>query len=830
MRTIDFGIDLGTTNSAIARLDGVHTQMIRNAEGAEHTPSAVRIAANGGVQVGNAAKSRCETDRANTAIEFKLLMGLPEERLFEASGLRMTPPQLSAEILKSLRADAERAGHEDMPAAVITVPADFTEAQCHATTEAARLAGFQHMPLLQEPTAAAYAYGFQSDRDNVFWLVYDYGGGTFDAAVIHLLDGEFIVLRNSGDNHLGGKLIDWDIVEQHLIPALRAQAAEQGRTLTDFSRSNPRWAQAIAKLKHHAEQAKIETSIRDWAEIDEPYFCEADDGRMVAFKYVLERPAVDRVAEPYVARTLTHVRRVLEDRRLGLADLEKIILVGGTTLLPYVRARLSALGRPLEYSIDPITVVARGAAIFAGTRQIPSPAPQAPAESFALVIEQPPPIGPEIDPFCAGKVIGPPGVELEGYTIQFVNADTEPEWRGFQVPLDADGTFETELWAEKGRENTLTIELRDSTGTRVPTRPESIPYIVGNVAEAARLPRNIGIALQGNQMEWLVVSGSTLPARQRCTLRTTHEVNTGADEDVLLIPVMSGEYPRADRNRRIGTLTIRGDQLTRDVPAGAEVDLMIAVDESRRITTKAYITIVDEEFEDVIQLAEDTAPRAAELRKPLEQANARLKELSDRSMRANDPTADDLLERVEDGKLVTELEQLVEAADTDPEVAVTCTHRLLELEAALDDVQAALDWPQLVDEAEKMIEQGEGIVEELGTASHQRTCERIAADARAAILARDSRGLERRMDALRVVVMEAMDEAGVLEPARFESLQEMADEMTDQARAQRLVNQGHQALTMGDMNTLAAVNQQLSSLLPPHVPPPDPVQTSVKLG
>ena len=184
--TIDFGIDLGTTNSSIALLKGTEVEVIKNNEGQEYTPSCVWIDKSGRVIVGRAAKERVESDLENTSSEFKLRMGTETEYLFKRSGRRMKPEELSAEVLKSLKADVQQRVGENLEAAVITVPAAFELPQCEATNKAAKLVGFSMNPLLLEPVAAAMAYAFQTTSNKAFWLAYDFGGGTFDAAVIQV--------------------------------------------------------------------------------------------------------------------------------------------------------------------------------------------------------------------------------------------------------------------------------------------------------------------------------------------------------------------------------------------------------------------------------------------------------------------------------------------------------------------------------------------------------------------------------------------------------------------------------------------------------------------
>src|SRR6185369_11430658 len=196
--TVDFGIDLGTTNSAIGLLKGTDVEIIRNNENFDYTPSAVFIDKNGALAVGQSAKQRLEMDPDNAKAEFKLQMGTDAEYLFVRSGRRMKPEDLSAEVLKSLKSAVKQRIGEEFEAAVITVPAAFELPQCKATNQAAQLAGINFSPLVQEPVAAAMAYGFQSQSDKVFWLVYDFGGGTFDAAVIRMRDSMIQVVNHGG--------------------------------------------------------------------------------------------------------------------------------------------------------------------------------------------------------------------------------------------------------------------------------------------------------------------------------------------------------------------------------------------------------------------------------------------------------------------------------------------------------------------------------------------------------------------------------------------------------------------------------------------------------
>ena len=261
---IDYGIDLGTTTSSIAKVDGSGTTIIPNkTDNKNFVNSAVYIKKNGTIFIGDKAKNKIATDPKNGYSEFKLRMGSDHVYEFEKSGLKMTPVELSAEILKNLRQTAYEKCQKDLKAAVITVPADFTTPQTKATKDAEELAGFEQVILLQEPKAATIAYGLDKlDKDEI-WLVYDFDESTFDVSIIQKVNEEINIINNQGDTYLGGKLIDWDIVEKIFVPLI---VDETG--LSDFNRNNPKYLKGFEKLKRAAELAKTEISHYGRAEIE----------------------------------------------------------------------------------------------------------------------------------------------------------------------------------------------------------------------------------------------------------------------------------------------------------------------------------------------------------------------------------------------------------------------------------------------------------------------------------------------------------------------------------------------------------------------------------
>ena len=416
----------------------------------------------------------------------------------------------------------------------------------------------------------------RSKSNRVFWLVYDLSGGTFDAAVVQLLDGNIRIVNHASDNHLGGKLIDWNIVESLLVPAIKKIAP-----LTDFSRTNPKWRTAFAKLKWAAEEAKIKLSHDPKYSIVIDFLCLDDRGEPVSFDFEITRADLALIAAPYIQRSINISRQALVEAQLGPADIEKTILVGGPTLAPYIREQLAdpreGLGIELDTSFDPLTVVAQGAAIFAGTQRVGPPPPPPPPhgnKQYTLELEYNP-TGADQEPLVGGKIVNANGKDFTGFSIEFI--DNSGNYRSGRVHVGPTGAFMTTLQARPGVQNTYCIELTDASGDIVQCTPNEVKYIVQFKQDPSTVIHSIGLAIPGNEVAWLITKGTPLPARQRQVLRTDVIIRSGR-MDAISLPILEGKNARADRNRTIGYITIRGHQLRHDLPAGSEIEITIEID------------------------------------------------------------------------------------------------------------------------------------------------------------------------------------------------------------------------------------------------------------
>jgi molecular chaperone DnaK len=810
-------------------LEGTEVQVLRNNENFEFTSSAVWMDRNNRLHVGRAAFEQLEHDSENAHSEFKLQMGTGQPRTFSRSGRQMKPEELSAEVLKSLRADALRRRNETLSSVVITVPAAFELPQCEATKAAAQLAGLTQTPLLQEPVAAAMAWGFQSKQDKVFWLLYDFGGGTFDAAVLSIRDGVIQVVNHGGDNHLGGKLIDWAIVDELFIPAL-----VKDRHLSDFRRGNPKWRAAFAKLKLEAEKAKIRVSNDESTPIYIEFLCNDDRAQPVDFACELHRADVERLMAPLVTRSVNICRRVLAEKRLAPGNIEKVLLVGGPTQVPYLRQRLAdaveGLGIVPDFSVDPMTAVARGAAVFAGTQRVETGATPIKGGEYGLELDYKP-VGSDPEPVVGGRVLGAAGPVPAGCTVEFINTAVRPPWRSGKIDVSPGGTFFAQLWAEKGRENVFEIELRDSVGSQQKTSPDKITYRVGLVISEQILIHSIGVGLANNEFKVFLRKGVGLPAKAKYILRTVMAVRKGHAEDSIRVPVMEGgNENRADRNHRIGNFELNGSQVRRDVPAGAEVEFMIEADESRLLRTRAYIPILDEEFEGVLTFQPERL-KPGELKSQAEREKKRLEQVRERAKKTHDSTAQTALKRVDGECMVQEVDTALTACQDDPDAADKCGKRLLDLKQVLDEAEDALEWPGLLADAEQEIRLANEIAGQYGKPGEKQSVATLEREIRATIDTRDPDVLRRKVEELRTVKFQILRGQQAWWVGLFEDLRtNHRTRMRDGQQADDLFNLGQRAIQSGDVPGLQSAVRQLFSLLPQEQQIAAGVGSTVMLG
>ncbi len=368
------GIDLGTTNSCVAVMDIKEPKVVTNEEGSRTTPSVVGYTKDGDRLVGAAARRQAITNPNNTVYSVKRFMGMKLNEIkgevekvpynvvpgdggscrVEVNGKQLSPPEISAQILIKLKRSAEKYLGQEVTEAVITVPAYFNDSQRQATKDAGKIAGLEVKRIINEPTAAALAYGMDSKEDQRV-VVFDLGGGTFDVSVLDISDGVVEVMSTNGDTHLGGDDVDQLLIE-HLL------AGFKGETGIDVSSDD----MVMQRLKEAAEKAKIELSSTEQTDVNLP-FLTANASGPKHLTATITRSKFEQMIEAFVARTLIPVKNALKDAKVDVGDINEIILVGGSTRIPAVRNAVEGyFEKTANSSVNPDEVVALGAAVQGG--------------------------------------------------------------------------------------------------------------------------------------------------------------------------------------------------------------------------------------------------------------------------------------------------------------------------------------------------------------------------------------------------------------------------------------------------------------------------------
>ena len=346
------GIDLGTTNSCVAVLEGGEPKVITNAEGARTTPSVVAFK-NDEEIVGVTAKRQAVTNAKGTISSIKRKMGTKEK--VEVGDKKYTPEEISAKILAKLKADAEAYLGEKVTKAVITVPAYFNDAERQATKNAGKIAGLEVERIVNEPTAAALAYGLDKQDKLQTILVYDLGGGTFDVSILELGDGVFEVKSTSGNNRLGGDDFDNKLID-YMVSEFKKE------TGIDLTKDKT----AMQRIKEAAEKTKIDLSSMTTTNINIPFLTQNEDGP-VHLDMNITRAKFEDLCRDLFDSTLDSVRKAMKDAKLSKGDIDQVVLVGGSSRIPYIQNLIKEeLGKEPNKSVNPDEVVAMGAAIQGG--------------------------------------------------------------------------------------------------------------------------------------------------------------------------------------------------------------------------------------------------------------------------------------------------------------------------------------------------------------------------------------------------------------------------------------------------------------------------------
>lgn len=628
---IDYGIDLGTTNSAIARMDNGEPVVKKTS-----LPSAVYFSKNRKeqliTQVGQPALNSLKNDRlialvnsikgVNSAehgyMEFKRDMGT--DKTF--SNENMTKDCYSAEELSSLVLSelGKIVNDEKLTAAVITVPAKFTAPQKEATMKAAELAGITDCHLLQEPVAACYAFGNLVKEKNGWWMVFDFGGGTFDAAMVNSYKGVLSVVDTEGDNYLGGKNLDNEVVNQILMPHLKEEF-----NLSSFDGQTSVKGKCLRQvLKNIAEEIRKELSYTDsyyYSSYDRNInLCEDDDGNPIEIDITVTSEDLEKVLSPVYQKAVDICKVLLQRNNKDGYDLEKLILIGGPTISPIVRNMLKQqITKNIDTSIDPMTAVARGAALYASTIN----------RKFTDTEES----GISDDTVVLDVSFEETSVNQNEFITINLNMDksgdtcpealkislkrTDGAWQSDNVSV---GTmpeiFDVSLIQRKA--NVFTIEAYDLKGNKISTYPDTITITQGTKLKSPPNPYNFAIGVIQPEQKIMIIKkiaglekNAVLPASGTLSGSSTNkDIVKGNPDTNIPIPVYQVDdlsricSKKAKYYERIGLVKISGAdrEINQNIPKGTPLEVTIFVDSSELITVRAFFPTLDIAIDKKLQM------------------------------------------------------------------------------------------------------------------------------------------------------------------------------------------------------------------------------------
>lgn len=607
-----YGIDLGTTNSAICRIENGEPTIIRTSRQKDILPSCVAFTKKQTVKVGDGAVDMLANDRRNAAkrgekettnifIEFKRTMGLDTPYISSNAKRSFSSEELSAEVLKALKS---LVSDDNINAAVITIPAKFKADQIAATKRAATLAGIEHSELLQEPIAAAMAYGLSSSKEDGVWLVFDFGGGTFDAALLKVEDGIMQVKDTEGDNYLGGKNLDYAIVDEIMIPRLQQQYSIDELLADEKKKDLLRDA-----IKTDSEVYKNELSFSSYFESPDEFTSMGvdDEGEDITIDMKITQLELRPVLAPVFQKAINICKDLLKRNNLQGSDLDSLILIGGPTYSPILREMLKEQITPnVDTTVDPMTAVAKGAALYAsgidsqvkediksGTITLELSYESSSVETIEFVSVK------LLPDDCTGTIPSKLFLEL---------TRNDKGWSSGKIRINEIGDV-VECQLMEGKSNVFTIVAYDDKGASIPCFPNEVNIMQGIVVGSAVLPYNIGIEVYDRNLDkdiFIPLKGleknQPIPAiGVRNGLKTPKQLRPGMATDKMVIPVYQGEYnvegTSAIYNDHVFNVSISGDDVPAFIPADSDLDITLKVDRSQQMIMEVTFPVIGEILE-----------------------------------------------------------------------------------------------------------------------------------------------------------------------------------------------------------------------------------------
>lgn len=832
---IDYGIDLGTTNSAICRMENGQA-VIQKSVGFEKDtmPSCVFFDKKQTMKVGDQAYNGLKSDAlksmkkleaktTNAFIEFKRTMGSDKSYFSSHMDKEYSSEELSAEVLKTLKSFVQ---DESIQSAIVTVPAKFTSNQKDATLRAASLAGLSHCELLQEPIAAAMAYGLTSSNVDGYLLVFDFGGGTFDAALLDVKEGIMKVIDTEGDNYLGGKNLDLAIVDKIIIPYM-----EEKNSIELILKNETKKTILQNAMKFYAEETKIQMSFNETYNIlsdlgDIPG--EDDDGGEFELDITVTQNMMRETVGPIFQKSVDISKALLERNHVDNSTLKALILVGGPTYSPILREMVEKqIIKPDLSGVDPMTVVSKGAALFAATIDVSEEVKEQQRDKTkiqlqlgydATTVEDKEPISIKIlEDKTEGEVPEKVFVEI---------SRNDKSWSTGKVEVDKNGGV-VEVKLKSNTSNMFNVLVYNEQGDLQEAEPSDITIIQGAKIGSATLPYSIGIEikrLQTGKLEFSSLKGleknqSTPATGVANGLKTQRQIRPGSNEDFLKVPIYQGEHDaegtRAIYNDHIYDVIITGEHLPKLLPEGSEVNLTLKVDKSERITVEAHFSSLDDFTHDV-EVPRDTTQKEIDedwLETELNKAIQSL-ELIKQDGACTDT---DKLNKTE--RELNDIKDEFEQGKGDYDRKMGMRDSLRKASKEIDKLQAAGEWPKIEEELKSVFYQ----LEETNTQFNNDKATSIISDYKAmmpgVIKDKNIKIAQDLIDAMRQLNYAILDEGlgAQMEVGHLNHFNEEFDmlQWSDKGKARNILDRGLQMAADNPVKEqLRSIISELYKLLP----------------
>ncbi|WHF51779.1 Hsp70 family protein [Chryseobacterium gotjawalense] len=719
---IDIGIHLGSSSASIAQVVDGEVMIIKSDTLKDSIPMCVYINKKKALQVGDSAYNALKRDQlssmksdessSNSFIGFRRTIGTDKLYFSSNADKSFKSEELVAEIFKYLISFVK---DKWVRSAVITVPSNFKNNQQEAIREAAKLAGLQQIELLQEPVAAAMAYGLDSKKKDGYWLVFDFGGGTFDAALLKVEDGIMKVADTEGDSYLGGKNLDLAIVDEIILPYLQENYSIDS-ILNDVKKIN-----AFKEMwKPLAEDAKNQLSYKDEYPIltnlyDE--YGEDDEGEEFELDITVTQNDMKRALGPVFQKSIDVSKKLLERNNLKGSSLDSLILVGGPTFSPVLRKMLEDQICKPDTTVDPMTVVSKGAALYASTVTVSEEVAEQTRDRSKIQLE----IGHEastveMEEFVTLKILTG---KTEGTIPEKVFAEItrcDNTWSSGKVEInDIDEVIETQLLV--GKSNSFQVTLYNDKGNMLESEPNEFTIIQGPRIGSATLAYNIGIEIKKQDSGKIIFStiqglekNQSLPAvGNKNGIKTDKPIRPGISSDFIRIPIYEGEHnaegTRAIYNEHITDIRISGVDLPSLLPENSDVDLTVTIDRSEKITVNAYFPYLDYSYEVSVERTVssiETPWLSNEIRK----AKGAIEELKDDNVSA------DKVEKVENE--ILELEKKFENNKSDIDGKQEVLTNLRKTFKKIDELSETTEWQKLEKELKEEFHRLEKANSDLG--------------------------------------------------------------------------------------------------------------------